>query len=611
MMKNYGKWAAWLGMAMSLFFLSCEKELMNGGPARIQIAIADVPYGLDEGSNRSAREAKSETVVVPLDREDGMCLYVTLEENTSETGLELRAFTDNARLRIAVYDDADAFVKSVIGTFSAGSFTLDGGETLDDVTPGLDYTFVAYSLNSAMEDPNDYKVGEALEDIDPSKDLLYGKSTLTTINSGTNTVLIPLAHRLSLVTLVADASAVSGANITSFSASLEPAYTADMPLIGASAGVVSAGASAAVHTFDFPGSPNDPTVSSDPRTVFTDGANPMKVIISSLQVDLGASSIGTDEVSFGFPLASGTRYTLTVALKYSSTGLWAGSNIYWDGYKLTFSPMGAGSELQGVYFRWGSLVGTSACEAWGVNYTKLYVPNYNASEPEESTWSGAVTAQSQGWSSPPYMTPPNTDSRTTAYLYENSTPTSYAARTGDICRYIGETGAGPKGYRMPKGSDFDVTPFSGGIGQYGTAGTMWRSSSWIESWKYFADLVPHNYWTDEGGEEHDDYTYAWAGNPNGINYLNNYASPERGLPAGGYAFPAACPSARFVAGGQYLYWAGVYIVGELGFYWSGSPKSNAQAYHLTFGSYYGPLPLNSGATSDPSYGMTIRCIKHT
>jgi hypothetical protein len=585
---TFYKGAALLGIAMSLFFLSCDKELMNGGAARIRIAIADVPYGSDENGVRSAGEPKSETVVSPLDREDALCLYATLEEDRSE----LRAFTDNARLRIAVYDDTDAFVKDVIGTFSAGSFTLDGGETLDDITPGVDYTFVAYSLNSATEDPNDYKVGEALEDIDPSKDLLYGKSTLTTINSGTNTVLIPLKHKFSLVTLVARTTEYTSAvNITEVDAELLPGRTGNLPLIGVGAGTLSpVAASSETQGFDFESvNLGTQTATSNPRIVYTGGANPTKIMINSVtipELDAAALSLNS-EANLAFVLQPGTSYTLTVSLKDTPTGLWAGSNIYWDGEKLTFDPAGKTDHAlyQGVFFRWGSLVGimtTAYTNPYGV-----YVPNYDSGEPGESDWS----VEAWNPNSIPYMA---SWDWYPSYLYRISDATSYGERKGDVCRYLGDTGAGPVGYQMPNMNSFSAFPST-----FTSLPYRAHVNGLITS---LINLVPSN--------------GSWTGDPGGTTSL---VSLGFGHYEGDYGFLG------FPASG---YYNGSYFAGAGGVYWNGQAEPNSYGLPSAYGwglsqnseqetwgveTWSNAYPYNQSEGipfHSPTYGHVIRCIKN-
>ena len=93
-------------------------------------------------------------------------------------------------------------------------------------------------------------------------------------------------------------------------------------------------------------------------------------------------------------LERGRAYRLYGSVDYYHTGLkfaeplvWAGSNVYWDGTQLTFDETvvdaDAGSDLkQGVFFRWGSLVGVSPSLSY-VTYTlamllRVLVPGLSA-----------------------------------------------------------------------------------------------------------------------------------------------------------------------------------------------------------------------------------------
>jgi hypothetical protein len=114
---------------------------------------------------------------------------------------------------------------------------------------------------------------------------------------------------------------------------------------------------------------------------------------------------------------------------------------------LTFKPAGyKGTEnyYQGVFFKWGSLVGVSPV---GGNYvagnvsttgTTLYVPAYNSSSARSSTWE-ATTGYAMGWTSSwaassyniPYVNASFTGSRVSNYLTSLGS-TLYASYRGDI-----------------------------------------------------------------------------------------------------------------------------------------------------------------------------------
>jgi hypothetical protein len=574
--KACGKRAVWLWMAMPLFFLSCEKEIDGGGTAQIRIEITDVPYGPD--AVRNAGKPKSETIVIPLTGVDDMYLSATLKEEDSE----LKAFTQGARLRIAVYDVGGTCVKEGIGTFAASTFTLDSPTALDGLTTGISYTFVAFSLNSTTEDPNIYRVGEALEDIDPAKDLLYGKSVPTLISAGNNSVLIPLSHKFSQVTVVADATAISSANITEISAELIPSYTADVQLIGASAGVLSPGASPVAQAFTFPSNPNAPVVLSEPRTVFVNGANPVKVKLGPVKFNGNISYANEDEASFTFPLSLGTRYTLTLSFK-GIIYRWAGSNVYWDTDHLTFDPIDETDHAlyQGVYFKFGSLVGISGSEAMNVSTTTMYVPNYNSSNPETSSWR-ASTITAEGWSTwfgIPYISSLSGLGNHPLFLYENSDPTHYGNKLGDICRYIGDTGAGPKGYRMPTYDEFNVNPDDWG------AGGTW--SFWI------TDSYANQAWS--------------AGSPSGTGLISYYrywkANNNIKFPASGWRCSWFSPPGQlFDELNRYGYYRGSSI-GE-----STEGFGIGDAY-WSYDEWNGFYRVMEGFMLLVDDGLSVRCIK--
>jgi hypothetical protein len=299
----------------------------------------------------------------------------------------------------------------------------------------------------------------------------------------------------------------------------------------------------------------------------------------------------------------GTSYTLTVSLKESSTGPWAGSNIYWDGRRLTFDPMGRTDHTlySGVIFQWGSLVGVSASEFWdasgpATSTATLYIPTYDSGNELASTWhSGPAGAEIGIWTDIPAMTPPNSDLPTTAYLYNNSNPTSYAGMTGDICRYIGDTGAGPKGYRMPKGSEFNLDGHARGTTYY-----------WPD-WETNLSKYTGNYWEKVGDFPALFTTYhAWLeGNADGTTSMSSYFilnwSPGIRVffPCGNMRETARSFSGAAGAGT-------LDGVGRGGEYWSGSPGGSDSSIRL----YLGISALALYAIMYNDYGYAIRCIKN-
>ncbi|GHS94683.1 hypothetical protein FACS1894207_3320 [Bacteroidia bacterium] len=142
---------------------------------------------------------------------------------------------------------------------------------------------------------------------------------------------------------------------------------------------------------------------------------------------------------------------------------WAGSNIYWDGTKLTFADSDDKSkeQYQGVFFQWGSLVGMSAEGASGSTWSRV---TYFPTNPGvDETWTTDDITYAN-YADIPHATGPSVSyPRDSAYLaaITNDPVTgadTIAARKGDICVYLTKIGAAPKGkrWRMPTSAEFDA-----------------------------------------------------------------------------------------------------------------------------------------------------------
>ncbi|MDR1345020.1 MAG: hypothetical protein LBJ39_06675 [Tannerellaceae bacterium] len=137
---------------------------------------------------------------------------------------------------------------------------------------------------------------------------------------------------------------------------------------------------------------------------------------------------------------------------------WAGSNIYWDGTKLTFDDVGDPTHqyYQGVYFQWGSLWGISPVGDWSNNSTPVYKPNGSGYIVDKAaSWTAIARVGDTNITSNP---PPGKDKRDRAYLYEI---TDGSTGVGDICKYLTEKGLAPgspaKKWRMPTSNEFETT----------------------------------------------------------------------------------------------------------------------------------------------------------
>ncbi|MFV0585742.1 BACON domain-containing protein [Bacteroides reticulotermitis] len=167
------------------------------------------------------------------------------------------------------------------------------------------------------------------------------------------------------------------------------------------------------------------------------------------------------------------KITLEIMGEYypKTHGGWAGSNIYWDGTKLTFDDsLGESAphkKYQGVFFNWASLYGIPPANTYNVGSTAwsssdgVYGP---------SGWEYILVwlkwpqvAQVAIPSNPPV----GKTERDRAYLYEI---TDGSKGIGDICKYLTEKAAGGllygKKWRMPTSNEFEKAEDYKWIGGY-------------------------------------------------------------------------------------------------------------------------------------------------
>ena len=140
---------------------------------------------------------------------------------------------------------------------------------------------------------------------------------------------------------------------------------------------------------------------------------------------------------------------------------WAGSNIYWDGSKLTFDDVNVRTheKYQGVYFQWGSLWGLapngSDQTIWGTNHT-VYLLNNDCTYRADvggHVWGGIPrVGDAEAITGNP---PSGKEDKDRNYLYEI---TDGSTGKGDICRYLTEQAGGlihGRKWRMPTRREFE------------------------------------------------------------------------------------------------------------------------------------------------------------
>jgi hypothetical protein len=575
-----------LASGVAIFFASCEGDDLGSGKKggiAVNFTVGNVSYGENEVVTRSGRELESETVVVPV--EGDIYMYATLEEDAGE---ELRAgepvaLTQGTLMQIMAYDEEDNHV----GTANYKATAVKGG--IEPVGAGLSvpsagtYTFVAFSYNSTTEAPSSY--------IMSGTDPLCGATTQT-IDESDYDVSIIMKHLFSKVTVEVTTVGLSGASsitdvidaaVQCYSLSMNNAtYLSGGQILPAYVG----------YSFDLTLSWPDPfvpdaTVTSDPCVVYGGGKSTTSVKINSVEID-GVVYSGT--ATFNMKLLQGKSYTLEVSFKKV---VWAGSNIYWDAVnqKLTFDGVGVTTHQmhQGVFFKWGSLVGISPAGAYWDgfdNSTKVYAPKYDSGTSSWG-WENPNTFAFSDWNDIPYMDdvvnpPVGFWPRSNTYLMddERNTDDGYAYwkdKKGDICRFISENGYGPNDgntYRMP--SSYEFVRETGGYSYDNSDGwTRVGGSGWSTSYSD-SETIP---------SEHADGTFT-------ITY---------GASNSGIVFPASGFRGNYYDDGILR---GANVQGT---YWSGSVHDNLTiAYCVAFSQLYAAtLDVN-----DLRYARPVRCVKN-
>jgi hypothetical protein len=374
-----------------------------------------------------------------------------------------------------------------------------------------------------------------------------------------------VSHRFMKVRLTTAVTGGTAPELSNLSAYLLSNYAADLTVL---TGDITQGTPVTPVTYTFtatdPGSnlgtiPND-TLRSDYGLVYTADDDLIRIKINVTLTDEGIPKPFTDlPVSFHKQLEPGHSYTLLVTFRKFST-TFAASNIYWKGNYLTFDavPNGNNTRYQGVFFKFGSLVGVSPV---GSNMAaKVYVPNYNSGiSPYWDDSETISTSEFGNWNGIPRETEEGSGGRASTLLNDDAqnTAAKWNAYTGDICRYISENGYGPGGkWRMPRSEEFLA------------------SGNWTRSSNGWGDISAISTLTDGKYLIADYATFTNDGNIFPASGFRNYSSGN------------------------------LFFVGNTGRYWSSSAYSTAEGYYLRFDSgYVGP-----DGHGDRQSGCAVRCV---
>jgi hypothetical protein len=409
-----------------------------------------------------------------------------------------------------------------------------------------------------------------------SGDLLYG-TAFQTITESQAGISFKLTHQLAKVILIADAS-YNNWTISTISPTNQITVGPHAPhaTISYETDKIDPGSSdndnRPVLWTKFSTAVPVSTVTSDTVTL-SPGNGVLKVTIpkDALKISTGK---WVPETTLTFPskeLTSGHSYKLRIKIKIP---IFAKSNIYWDGSQLRFDETGNNDGYQGVFFKWGSLVGISPSVDWEETSTTLYVPPVKSSNKwyittsddlsYDATYEGDYLPHSSDWSGSDYASIPYVADDVTSLSTTNFDPTGLK---GDICKYINPD------WRMPNVAEFASS------GNYSNI-SFGRGS--VSSFKTTGNN-PASYGTNSVGA----------------------------VPLG---IIQTATSAFFPAAGRRYYGtikedAGkLNFVGEIGYYWSGSSSETGieEAYFLSFIS--GRVSPN--VSDNRQCGFPVRCVKN-
>jgi len=485
---------------------SCITEIIdpnarsNGSKVAVNFSLRIGSHGSDEVVERSGFSA-DEPITAFVHVAHDVYMYATLEP---ESPVTTRAMTtnlpDNYRVRVVAYYSDNTIAAQEDYQVIGGKLTGNNFEVAEDNT----CTFVAYSLNESTL-PTQNASNEITFTVSayPNLDLLWGSTNPIYIDgSGTTAEIIELKHLFSRIKVeVSSAAIISDPVIEKIeNASVSPHYNGTATLNVLTGKLTPQGDPAGLQltrwrdqdiaTFGSAwkdggitpaGVLQSTDVESDYCYIFKHESDTLALKIGDLVVD--GIDLGSYELRFSSTkLLSGHSYVLKLTFKRL---VWAGSNIFWDGNRLTFLPETTPEFLQGyqgVYFFWGSLIGISpvgtatAGQTTGApgNFvttnntgTRLFVPP--SVSPNRPNWTTAFAASTNNSTTKPWSG--NTidaiprvqagaslyspvwldDHSSRNYLYEIHDTVSFR---GDICRYLSERRFAPPGHwRMPNGKE--------------------------------------------------------------------------------------------------------------------------------------------------------------
>jgi hypothetical protein len=593
--KTIKRYATGMAFGVLLLTASCDRnhEDVPGKKIAVQVNVPSIGEGASEELLRASSPTGHPVETIALD--GGLLMDVSWEPDES-SGLRSTALESGKKFRVIA-------LKAVDGTYvSHGDFEVGGATSATSlhVVENVNHDFICISYNTAAALPAaSFTIGQVARMEIASAgagDLLYDKVSKA-ITASDRELNFSLTHRLSRVRLTVDhaynewdVSSVSIGNIF-----LYPFYMGAVMKLQDWSLITEGGAPVPRYFSNWAPGTNPRTQICDLTTVFTKDET-TSIIIPQDAITVQGKTHPSVETRVPFSIFSpGNNYSLRLTIRIPR---WAGSNIYWDTthQRLTFALEGdtQNQGFQGVFFRWGSLVGISPAQVGVSNKfdtsVPVYVPHYDAVHSDQSTWTPLTTTPYTTWTpisagvaaddavEIPYMDgraefTASLFSRTSTFVMDaaRNTESVYAGLRGDICQYLGKTVSALDGYRLPTSLEYGT---SNG-GQWNTLRNGWEKGN---------DFSTNNS----------------LGNPEGTAVLLNASNKP------GYAKNTKAGDAIFPASGNRSAWNGSLTgVGNLGYYATGSMANTTTGHILSFDTN----TITFNASTGRGFATAVRCIK--
>lgn len=229
----------------TLWFGSCKEgnDFAEENKVLLKVAVSGSEFNgdLELKTTKASTEVNSEALAkqiryVPFDADHVLAVELTVDDTDIQEGGRMmakngsRAAVEDVqagiRYKIVVYSDNGEYITE--RDYIRGQESQTEDLMLDS---GVEYTFIAYSINSTSDNPavsfadpaNKNLSNSSIQDLEGKSDLMYFRKEMQLSSSGENYLGIVFQHKFSQITTVLDATA-SGYTISNINASFDSHY---------------------------------------------------------------------------------------------------------------------------------------------------------------------------------------------------------------------------------------------------------------------------------------------------------------------------------------------------------------------------------------------------